>query len=73
LIRLTHSRTQAQTNETPEAQISPNFGKIITLFKNNLGNKTKKASGIKVKKILKIDNAAVAQANRWCLNYLCRI
>jgi hypothetical protein len=30
----------------PEAKISPNLDKIVTLLKNNLGNKTQKKSGI---------------------------
>jgi hypothetical protein len=46
----------ARTNK----RISPNLGKIITLLKKIWGIKHKKTSGITVKKILKIDHAAVA-------------
>jgi hypothetical protein len=57
----------------PDVNILPNLGKIIPFLKTQFGGKINKTSGITVKKILKIDNAAVAQANRCGLNYLCRI
>ena len=70
-----HPRTHARTNERNAR--GSNFNKFwknnYSFLKTIWGIKHKKASGITVKKILKIDHAAVAQANSWGLNYLCRI
>jgi hypothetical protein len=54
----------------PDVNILPNLGKIISLKKTIWGIKQKKIWHCS-HKIIK--HSAAAQANRWRLNYLCRI